>query len=196
METVGDLWLCWVRTVLTLRLESSAGARTVPGRDTRGSTPGSLLSCPGLHRQSTQQVVSQSQVTTLKQCPLVHILYFPGFLISGGWPESSRKKVELFNPSSGASCPVPDLEEGRSIHTSCAGLVCGQEKFKPSRGCEKINGTDISITLKQRRAGHLCWSLPDQNKILLLGGSLSPATTELVSESSSSFSFHLQDETE
>ena len=113
----------------------------------------------------------------------------PGFIISGG--DSSSKKVEVFNPSSGNSCPVQDLQEDRWDHSSCSGLVCGSGGSSSSsrRSCEKITGTEVSplpsLTLRQRRSRHLCWSLPGSaDKIMLLGGTFE-ATTEIVSGSSS-----------
>ena len=47
METLGDLWLCWARTELTHRLESSAGAGSVATQAYQGSIPVSLLSYHG-----------------------------------------------------------------------------------------------------------------------------------------------------
>ena len=115
----------------------------------------------------------------------------PGFLISGGLPYSSNKKVELYNPYSGNSCPVQDLQEARPGHTSCSGLICGSRSFSTRRSCEKITGTEVSplpsLTLDQERYHHLCWSLPGYggDKILLLGGRSSPTTSEVVSGSKS-----------
>lgn len=59
------------------------------------------------------------------------------------------------------------------------------------RRCEKITGTTGSVKLRQDRWMHMCWSLPGENKILLIGGAGSPTTTEIVSESTSSDSFRL-----
>ena len=120
-----------------------------------------------------------------------------GFLITGGDPGSSQKKIELFNPISGNSCPVQDMEVGRFAHTSCSGLVCGGYYSVPARrSCVKITGTEVSplpsLTLRQERRGHLCWTQTGPgNKIMLLGGSTSPTTTEIVSGSSSSEGFTL-----
>ena len=120
----------------------------------------------------------------------------PGFIISGGYLGSSgsTRKVELFNPSSGNSCPVQDMRSPRYLHSSCSGLVCGGGDSK--RSCEKIMATDISphpsLELRRKRQHHLCWRLPNDNKILLLG--FSSSTTEIVSgESYTSDSFKLKD---
>ena len=125
-------------------------------------------------------------------------LLFPGFIISGGYPYDSLQKVEIFNPSSGNSCPVQDLHVSRHSHTSCSGrgLICGGYYNEPSslRSCEKITGTEVSLLpslrLTRERRGHLCWRLPN-NKIMFIGGGASPTTTEIVSGSSSSRSFYL-----
>merc|ERR1711971_306081 len=106
-------------------------------------------------------------------------------------------KVELFNPSSGNSCPVQDLQEDRVWHSSCAGIVCGGQTSSSSvRSCEKITGTEVSplpsLTLRQARYNHLCWTQAGPgDQIMLLGGSSSPTTTEIVSGSSSSEGFTL-----
>ena len=134
---------------------------------------------------------------------LIHCLYLfdiAGFIISGGFHEGTHEKVELYNPVSGNSCPVQDLQEARRYHTSCSGLICGGwDSSSSSRSCEKISGTEVSplpsLTLRQYRALHLCWSLPG-DKILLLGGRHSPITTEIVSGTSSSGSFDLPYKTE
>jgi len=125
-----------------------------------------------------------------RPCPV------PGFLISGGWPDSSLKKAELYNPASGNSCPVQDLQQYRQYHSSCGGLLCGSHvsSASTSRSCERITGTEVSplpfLTLRQGRYGHLCWSLP-ADKVMLLGGWKSGTSTEIVSGSSSSEGFTL-----
>ena len=126
------------------------------------------------------------------------LLIIPGFLISGGWPESSNKKVELYNPATGNSCRVQDLQQDRRRHSSCGGLICGD--FEPSswQSCERITGTEVSplpsLTLTDMRRDHLCWRLPG-DKILLLGGD-SLYTTEIIRGTSSSASFQLPYKTE
>lgn len=122
----------------------------------------------------------------------------PGFIISGGRPASSFRKVEVYNPASGNSCPVQDTQENRWAHTSCSGLLCGgvDSSSFSLRSCSKITGTEVSplpsLTLRQWRAGHLCWTLPGPgDNIMLLGGLYSSNTTEVVSGSSSSEGFAL-----
>jgi len=133
--------------------------------------------------------LEQRQCNT-QPCPL------QGFLITGGDPDSSRKKAELYNPVSGNSCPVQDLQQYRQYHSSCGGLLCGGHvsSASTSRSCERITGTEVSplpsLTLRQARYGHLCWSLP-ADKVMLFGGWESGTSTEIVSGSSSSKGFTL-----
>jgi len=127
--------------------------------------------------------LEQRQCNT-RPCPV------PGFLISGGDPRSSRQNAELYNPASGNSCPVQDLQQSRRSHSSCGGLVCGGDGWSSWQSCERITGTEVSslssLTLRTSRHGHLCWSLPAE-KVLLLGD----YGTEIVSGSSSSEGFTL-----
>jgi len=137
---------------------------------------------------------SEQRQCNTRPCPL------QGFLISGGWPDSSLKKAELYNPASGNSCPVQDLQQYRQYHSSCGGLLCGSHvsSASTSRSCERITGTEVSplpsLTLRQERYGHLCWSLT-ADKVMLLGGwkwnGGGGTSTEIVSGSSSSEGFTL-----
>ena len=115
-----------------------------------------------------------------------------GVLITGG-EGNSLTKAELFNPLSNRSCLLPPLSLGRDYHTSCRNLQCGGwESDTTTRSCRHINDSSITITLRQKRYRHLCWSLPgDQTDVLLLGGWGSSRTTERISGSSSSANFTL-----
>ena len=117
----------------------------------------------------------------------------PGLIITGG-NGGGYIKAELYNPVSGNSCPVQNLQQGRYWHTSCSGILCGSGTANSFRTCEKIRGNEasrlLSLELRQVRGNHLCWSLPG-DKILLFGGYKSPTTTEIVTGSSSSDSFDL-----
>merc|ERR1712241_146069 len=138
--------------------------------------------------------LEQRQCNT-RPCPVT------GFLISGGSPYSSMKKAELYNPASGNSCPVQDLQQNRVDHSSCGGLVCGGgDPSSSQQSCERITGTEVSplpsLTLREWRYDHLCWSLTAE-KIMLLGGDWPGYnTTEIVSGSSSTEGFTLPYETD
>ena len=153
-----------------------------------------------------------------------------GVIITGGNPDPSRDKVELYNPFSGTSCPLPVIPGGgRSRHTSCSNLLCGGEGSPASEGsCVKISAGRVSsfpsiklrqifmknikiveeclrhlwqykykwipTTLSQGRRDHLCWNLPVDQWVFLLGGTWSPKSTELLTGNSSIAidSFNLQ----
>jgi len=146
---------------------------------------------------------SQGDGLEQRQCNTRPCIEVPGFLISGGSSYSSDKKAELYNPASGNSCPVQHLQQDRLWHSSCGGLVCGGEGSRSSswssqQSCERITGTEVSplpsLTLRQERYHHLCWSLT-ADEVMLLGGRRSPNTTEIVYGSSSSKGFTLPYET-
>ena len=107
-----------------------------------------------------------------------------GFVITGGDERYPEMKVEVFNPQSGRSCPLPDLPRGMSGHTHCH-LVCLY------RSCLQVSSrgsfSPASVRLLHTRYGHLCWSLPGgAGEVMLLGGEYSPTTTEIVSADGSS----------
>ena len=102
----------------------------------------------------------------------------PGFIITGGL--SSKKVVELYNPLSQRACPLPDLPEWTFTHSQCGNLLCYE------KSCLKMNSTGsfspAPVSLLQNRWRHLCWSLPGGGgDVMLLGGSRSPNTTEVIS---------------
>ena len=74
------------------------------------------------------------------------VLNILGVIITGGNPDNSREKVELFDPFTGASCPLPDIPGGgRTRHTSCSNLLCGGEGSPDSRfSCLQISAGLIS----------------------------------------------------
>ena len=112
-----------------------------------------------------------------------------GVLITGGWNckaggskqcyQGGRgqiiKSVEAYNPHIKKICKLPDLPDSRQLHTVCGGLLCSE------RSCLKLGPwgfVKTTVSLQQRRTHHLCWNVPEG--VLLLGGSSSPSTTELV----------------
>lgn len=81
--------------------------------------------------------------------------------------------------------------------------MCGGGKSTSSqRSCLHIStlltpGSRRNIQLSQRRRDHLCWKMPGgDDEVLLLGGTYSPSSTEVVKGTKSSSSFRLQDKTE
>ena len=58
------------------------------------------------------------------QFNIINVLYL-GLMISGGSPSSSYKSVEVFLPSTGQHCTLPDLPAKRSGHTMEEMVVCG-----------------------------------------------------------------------
>ena len=55
---------------------------------------------------------------------IINILYL-GLIISGGSSSSSYKSVEVFVPSTGQHCTLPDLPAKRFYHTMEEMVVCG-----------------------------------------------------------------------
>ena len=87
-------------------------------------------------------------------------------------------------PCSGPSCELPTLPGPRYHHSQCGALLCGGEGGvgSPRTSCLKFQAgtfTETSVTLVQKRATHLCWTL-NEGEILLMGGSYSFKTTEIV----------------
>merc|ERR1711988_1925291 len=104
----------------------------------------------------------------------------PGFIITGGWNSAAQKKIELWNPVSRRTCPLPDLHEVMVGHSQCGNLLCGQNS------CLKMTSTgsfsSAPVSLLQFRDNHLCWSLPGGGgEVMLLGGSKSTEKTEVIS---------------
>ena len=121
-------------------------------------------------------------------------------IITGNGPAlRSGVKVEVFNIKTKKTCQLPDLPgDARDIHSQCGNLLCGGYD-SVSRSClmlDPLTGkfTPTSVTLREERSFHLCWNLEGENgSTLLMGGSVSTRSTELVSSdgSSSSSSFSL-----
>ena len=103
-----------------------------------------------------------------------------GILTVGGYPASNT--TEIFNPKTGRSCKIGDLPVATYQLTLCGNLACGGRDSRKS--CSRFDGagtfTALSVTLKGKRWGHLCWQL-QSGEVLLLGGHHSPSTTERLS---------------
>ena len=103
-----------------------------------------------------------------------------GILITGGY--KSVKSVEAYNPHNKKICKLPDLPYTNAEHTLCGGLLCGGHLASSlSSSCLKFGPSGFvktTVSLREKRIHHLCWNVPEG--VLLLGGSKSPSTTELV----------------
>ena len=130
----------------------------------------------------------------------------PGVLITGGEPRDSvGVKVEVFNIKTKKSCPIANLPGGvRLKHSQCGRLLCGGWESSTQRSCLMLNPltrafTPTSVSLREKREGHLCWDVEGENgPTLLMGGIHSRRSTELLSPdgSSSSANFTLTYDTE
>ena len=116
-----------------------------------------------------------------------------GIIITGGWIwDNSSSSVEVLDPDlSPSSCSLPQLPEGISGHTQTGLTACGGGGSVDSggfgslatlRSCVTLSGGAWikSHTLVQPRFGHCAWET--DSGIILLGGSESPTTTELLKE--------------
>ena len=109
----------------------------------------------------------------------------------------------MFNIETKNNCPLPDLLGGKRYeHSQCGRLLCGGHGdyfTSAERSCLMFNPltgnfTPASVSLGEERVDHLCWDVEGENgPTLLIGGSYSNRSTELVSHdgSSSSASFNL-----
>ena len=80
-------------------------------------------------------------------------LYYLGLIISGG--DHSYKSVEVFVPSTGQHCTLPDLPAKRYGHTMEEMMVCGGGAIDSGtrRSCLKLtdNGLETTTTLLEER---------------------------------------------
>ena len=84
----------------------------------------------------------------------MNILYL-GLTISGGLPSNSAGKlVEVFVPSTGQHCTLPDLPAMRSGHTMEEMVVCGGGFYNDTRtSCLALSddGWETTTTLLEGR---------------------------------------------
>merc|ERR1719295_461938 len=110
-------------------------------------------------------------------------------IISGGEPQDSAgNSVEVFVPSTGQHCQLPDLPGAwRDVHTMEEMTVCGG--VDTERSClTLIDGTwQTTTTLLEERFHHSSWASP--SGVILLGGSYSSSrTSERIQEDGTSVS--------
>ena len=122
---------------------------------------------------------------------------FLGVLITGGYTQDGwLKSAEIYLPAYNSGCSLPELPKKRSSHTQDGNLACGGAGSSSGKECIKwTNGSwTKSHTLRKERYGHVSWATP--SGVYLMGGWVSPTTSELVKENGSvEESFELKYET-
>ena len=113
-------------------------------------------------------------------------------LLTGGDDTLTSAEVLFTNGSS--ICELPQLSQSKSEHTQSGLTACGSD----DRSCIKFEDgswTTLSDNLVEERYRHSSWVSPDGD-ILLIGGSESPTTTEIVYQDGTSIrSFDLKYDT-
>ena len=118
-------------------------------------------------------------------------------IVTGGRGENTNlATAEVLSPS-GVSipCSVPHLPVTRVVHTQDGEVACGGEYSYTSCSTLTASGWTTSHELMEPRHYHVSWNSPDG--LLLMGGSSSGWTTELLTNTSSnsSASFSLEYDT-
>merc|ERR1712066_235474 len=124
--------------------------------------------------------------TTTTSAPATEAL-----IISGGLPRDSvGNSVEVYIPSTGQHCQLPDLPgDPRYWHTMEEMTVCGGYYYTNAyTSClTLIDGTwQTTTTLLEDRYYHSSWASP--SGVILLGGWSSPGTSERIQEDGTSVS--------
>ena len=95
-----------------------------------------------------------------------HNILYSGMIISGGGTylsDSVGKSVEVYVPSTGQHCNLPDLPTGRRHHTMEEVVVCGGEATNTSTSCLSLtdNGAwERTTTLLEQRYHRVIFRLP------------------------------------
>ena len=104
-------------------------------------------------------------------------------LISGGYPSSLHRKVELHNMVNSTRCYIDDLPSNRYGHTSVGGVICGGGDTAERTSCIDMSGGSWSSTKFQSiryRYYAVTWNLIPGKSFMILGGSGSSKTTDIV----------------
>ena len=115
--------------------------------------------------------------------------------MSGGEAEQysdALRSVEALSPDGTNLCSMPDLPDGRKVHSQDGLTVCGDGfdvfSVDSDNGNNCVNLTDgqwtQSHTLLHGRRSHSSWALGD-GRVVLMGGWYSRNTTEIISPGSS-----------
>ena len=112
-------------------------------------------------------------------------------LLTGGDDTLTSAEVLFTNGSS--ICELPQLSQSKSEHTQSGLTACGG--YDTRRSCIKFEAgswTTLTDNLVEERRSHSSWVSPDGD-ILLIGGSYSKTTTEIVYQNGTSIrSFDLK----
>ena len=112
--------------------------------------------------------------------------------MTGG--SGTEKYAEVLFPNGTSYCALPSPTQSHQCHTQSGLLACG-DYGNESKSCTKFEAgywTSMTNNLLVDRSYHSSWSNQDGN-ILLIGGSISPTTTEIVYQNGTSIrSFDLE----
>ena len=119
-------------------------------------------------------------------------------LITGG---TGRRSSEIYNRATESSCSLPLFNEERVGHSQNGGLTCGGgvDGSSALTNCVKWNPTSgtwdqFDRELNEPRISHVSWETA--SGVYLMGGGLSPKTSEKVTEDGSEFSFDMKYDTQ
>ena len=120
----------------------------------------------------------------------LYIPFFSAIIITG------RNKVEILHSNGSYWCSLPYLPQSRSGHTQSGLLACGgfnKDESDIRTSCSSFTDGHCrtSYQLQQSRHAHSSWM--SQHGVLLIGGTGSQLTTEILTkEGQSSASFTLK----
>ena len=109
----------------------------------------------------------------------LRVLSLSAVLITGG---VDLNTAELFLPSTGTNCTLPNLPEARRDHTVDNDILCGG--FQTSDSCLQLTPSSGSweelVTLDIRRYWHVSWTPGSGIGTYLMGGADSRKTSTLI----------------
>ena len=113
--------------------------------------------------------------------------------MTGGFGTDTSSEVLFINGSS--ICELPQMSQSKRYHTQSGLTACGGYVSGTERSCIKFEDgswTTLTDNLVEQRRYHSSWINPDGD-ILLIGGSGSLTTTEIVNQNGTSIrSFDLK----
>ena len=119
------------------------------------------------------------------------VMFTSAVVITGGNGEAwSQQSAEIYHLGRDSPCVLPDLPDDRTFHTQDGSLMCGGLNTK--RSCRRWNngkGTWDLVTesLTEDRVNHISWTPADGSVTYLMGGWLSPGTSEAIDQENNGF---------